>query len=139
MIERYRCCMKCNFDLCVQCYKLHQVEGLNLKWGNASCGHTYALCDRRGDWFCDGPCRKSTYLGHGKDRLQRRYRCTKGCNLDMCHECFEAGQAKRDALTRRSGALSPQQALGRVASEEVQVMGLPMSERVAGQLFAVVL
>jgi hypothetical protein len=51
--------------------------------------HTLASCDRRTGWNCDG-CRKSG------TREMGRFRCTDGCDFDLCGKCMNDTEVKDD-------------------------------------------
>lgn len=58
------------------------------------CGHELCCSQSPQRWFCDG-CRQSSVINPA--RLRERWRCTQGCNYDLCAECRQRRKALLDS------------------------------------------
>eukprot|EP00931_Biecheleriopsis_adriatica_P102676 TRINITY_DN77615_c0_g1_i1.p1 TRINITY_DN77615_c0_g1~~TRINITY_DN77615_c0_g1_i1.p1 ORF type:complete len:436 (+),score=52.32 TRINITY_DN77615_c0_g1_i1:64-1371(+) len=54
--------------------------------------HLLEACNRRGAWRCD-ECGRHSFMS---SKL-RCYRCTEGCDFDLCGSCYDAGNPGVDA------------------------------------------
>lgn len=70
----YRCAEGCDFDVCRNCWvKLAS---------SITAFHAHPLCsDERPDNFCDA---------RDCENKGTSFRCTEGCDFDVCHLCFQA-------------------------------------------------
>lgn len=74
---RYRCTQGCDFDLCPSCfakYKLYESGAVR------DHPHTLRIVGSGNMWRCDGCRRQAPTI--------QRYRCTQGCDFDLCDNCF---------------------------------------------------
>jgi hypothetical protein len=64
--------------------------------------HSLRASDKEGGWSCDGRATKGGCRGNGGGKNQARYRCTDGCDYDLCQPCVDGGafQARLDVVAR---------------------------------------
>mmetsp|Transcript_57614 Transcript_57614/g.166799 ORF Transcript_57614/g.166799 Transcript_57614/m.166799 type:complete len:703 (+) Transcript_57614:102-2210(+) len=71
----WSCAQGCDFDLCMGCARLPRC----------SSGHVLRADPEPRHW-CDA-CR-----AHGRRTVGTAYRCSMGCDFDLCRPCFDAAQ-----------------------------------------------
>lgn len=89
--------------------------------------HPVECSDRKGHWYCDACSKRSTYHRH---MLKLRYRCTAGCNFDLCSVCFaqmQAYQTMRDSGCHNAAAqvASSMAAISKIAAVQPAASALP--------------
>jgi hypothetical protein len=84
--KRYRCTEGCDFDLCEAC----MMESSHFNMKNSKHEHNLSFSTRLTSWKCDGrKCFPGGCLGNEGGLPQYRYRCTEGCDFDLCLPCTE--------------------------------------------------